>query len=179
MGCRISIPVPVKGKPMVIDALRFLLIVFVLAALSHNLLRMDSPGLQMSLNSVSRTVLAEAFLSMLLTKDALAWHRVQVLESLDGSSYPCQAPGEGTSPLLTLLEQTTKRLSLTCVQIRGFLHFISVSDNTYTVQNKGEIQADEGQSSLLSVGLSGKDQLSESFRYQLQSQGVNSLFPPV
>lgn len=49
MGCRSSIPVPVKGKLMVIDALRFLLILFFLAALSRNLLRMDSPGLKMSL----------------------------------------------------------------------------------------------------------------------------------
>lgn len=41
---------------------------------------------------------------------------VWVLESLDGSSYPCHAPGEGTSPSLTIIEQTPKHPWLTRVQ---------------------------------------------------------------
>lgn len=107
----------VKGKPMVINAIRFLLIVYFLPALSYNLPRMNSHGLQMTL-FVYWTVLAEAFPSALFTKDALCVlaPQVPVLESLDGSSYPCHTPGEGTSPSLTFFEQTTKHLSLTCVQ---------------------------------------------------------------
>lgn len=39
-----------KGNPMVMNAIGFLLIVFFLAALSYNLLRMDSHGLQTTLS---------------------------------------------------------------------------------------------------------------------------------
>lgn len=84
-----------KGNPMVMNAIGFLLIVFFLAALSYNLLRMDSHGLQTML-SIYWTAMAEAFPSALFTKEALCLGPLGVGAGIFGwlqLSLPCSRRG--------------------------------------------------------------------------------------